>query len=304
MNLLSDILKQNQQIAQNPTPVARTPIQTAYDTLLNAQKNAQDTTKQELGSAIGNSVNGIAKIIASSVIGNPIEKAASTRNLDNFDARQDALVRQWAMEQAKKRNDFVNQAKEQLDMAKADEQQQYERDLTSQQLAYKKLQDEIANKLNEDKFDFMKEQAGIENQNKADMLELQKRKLNAEIESLQNKPEKTEEDVIKLNKLQIELQKAEEDLKKAQYENSDEYKQEQKTQEQNKQIISMAKDLFDKKQITGEQFNQIVNNPQSFKNLENRNWGARIWRKLPLTDTNALKFTESKNTNNDPLGVL
>lgn len=203
MNLLSDILKQNQQIAQNPTPVARTPIQTAYDTLLNAQKNAQDTTKQELGSAIGNSVNGIAKIIASSVIGNPIEKAASTRNLDNFDARQDALVRQWAMEQAKKRNDFVNQAKEQLDMAKADEQQQYERELTSQQLAYKKLQDEIANKLNEDKFDFMKEQAGIENQNKADMLDLQKRKLNAEIESLQNKaPELTEE-----QKLQNEINK-------------------------------------------------------------------------------------------------
>ena len=146
MGLLSSLYQQQQQINQNPTSAVRTPIQNAYDNLLNAQANAQNTAKEEWGSAIGNSVNGLAKIIASSVIGNPIEKAASTRNLDNFDARQDALVRQWAMEQAKKRNDFVNQAREQLGMAKADEEQAYNRDLTAQQIAYKKLQDELAQK--------------------------------------------------------------------------------------------------------------------------------------------------------------
>ena len=138
MGLLSSLYQQQQQINQNPTSAIRTPIQNAYDNLLNAQANAQNTAKEEWGSAIGNSVNGLAKIIASSVIGNPIEKAASTRNLDNFDARQDALVRQWAMEQAKKRNDFVNQAREQLGMAKADEQEAYNR----QQDAYKKMIDE------------------------------------------------------------------------------------------------------------------------------------------------------------------
>ena len=146
MSLLSSLYQQQQQINQNPTSAVRTPIQNAYDNLLNAQANAQNTAKEEWGSAIGNSVNGLAKIIASSVIGNPIEKAASTRNLDNFDARQDALVRQWAMEQAKKRNDFVNQAREQLGMAKADEEQAYNRALTAQQIAYKKLQDELAQK--------------------------------------------------------------------------------------------------------------------------------------------------------------
>ena len=138
MGLPSSLYQQQQQINQNPTSAIRTPIQNAYDNLLNAQSNAQNTAKEEWGSAIGNSVNGLAKIIASSVIGNPIEKAASTRNLDNFDARQDALVRQWAMEQAKKRNDFVNQAREQLGMAKADEEQAYNR----QQDAYKKMIDE------------------------------------------------------------------------------------------------------------------------------------------------------------------
>jgi hypothetical protein len=142
MGLLANLYNQQQTINQNPTSAVRTPIQTAYDNYLNAQANAQDTAKQEWGSAIGNSVNGLAKIIASSVIGNPIEKAASTRNLDNFDARQDELVRQWAMEQAKKRNDFVNQAREQLGMAKADEEQAYNRDLTAQQIAYKKMIDD------------------------------------------------------------------------------------------------------------------------------------------------------------------
>jgi hypothetical protein len=142
MGLLANLYNQQQTINQNPTSAVRTPIQTAYDNYLNAQANAQDTAKQEWGSAIGNSVNGLAKIIASSVIGNPIEKAASTRNLDNFDARQDELVRKWAMEQAKKRNDFVNQAREQLGMAKADEEQAYNRDLTAQQIAYKKMIDD------------------------------------------------------------------------------------------------------------------------------------------------------------------
>lgn len=158
MSLLSSLYQQ-QQINQNPTSAVRTPIQNAYDNLLNAQSNAQNTAKEEWGSAIGNSVNGLAKIIASSVIGNPIEKAASTRNLDNFDARQDALVRQWAMEQAKKRNDFVNQAREQLGMAKADEEQAYNRELTANQIAYKKAQDLLEQQNKDRQFEFAKEQA-------------------------------------------------------------------------------------------------------------------------------------------------
>ena len=181
MGLLSSLYQQQQQINQNPTSAIRTPIQNAYDNLLNAQSNAQNTAKEEWGSAIGNSVNGLAKIIASSVIGNPIEKAASTRNLDNFDARQDALVRQWAMEQAKKRNDFVNQAREQLGMAKADEEQAYNRDLTANQIAYQKAKDDIANKLNQDKFDFMKEQAEQAQKNF-------EKQYNLKLNELNNKP--------------------------------------------------------------------------------------------------------------------
>ena len=181
MGLLSSLYQQQQQINQNPTSAVRTPIQNAYDNLLNAQANAQNTAKEEWGSAIGNSVNGLAKIIASSVIGNPIEKAASTRNLDNFDARQDALVRQWAMEQAKKRNDFVNQAREQLGMAKADEEQAYNRDLTAQQIAYKQAQDLLEQQNKDRQFDFAKEQAEQAQKNF-------EKQYNLKLNELNNKP--------------------------------------------------------------------------------------------------------------------
>lgn len=203
MSLLSDIFQQNQQIAQNPTKVIKTPLQTAYDNYINAQNNAQNNKEDEWGSAIGHSINGLAKIIASATVKNPYERAGATSNLDNFDERQDNLVRNWALQRAKQRNDYVQQAREQLGLAREDDDKNYNRELTAQQIAYKKAQDDIANKLNEDKFNFAKAQAEIDNQNKADILKLQKDKLNAEIKALRNKaPELTEEE-----KLQNEIKK-------------------------------------------------------------------------------------------------
>lgn len=203
MSLLSDIFQQNQQIAQNPTRVIKNPLQTAYDNYINAQNNAQNNKEDEWGSAIGHSINGLAKIIASATVKNPYERAGATSNLDNFDERQDNLVRNWALQRAKQRNDYVQQAREQLGLAREDDDKNYNRELTAQQIAYKKAQDDIANKLNEDKFNFAKAQAEIDNQNKADILKLQKDKLNAEIKALQNKaPELTEEE-----KLQNEIKK-------------------------------------------------------------------------------------------------
>ena len=197
MSLLSDIFQQNQQIAQNPTRVIKNPLQTAYDNYLNAQNKAQDTKADEWGSAIGHSINGLAKIIASATVKNPYERAGATSNLDNFDERQDNLVRNWALQRAKQRNYYVQQAREQLGLAREDDDKNYNRELTAQQIAYKKAQDEIANKLNEDKFNFAKAQAEIDNQNKADILDLQKKKFDAEIKALQNKaPELTEEEKL------------------------------------------------------------------------------------------------------------
>lgn len=160
MNLLAELYNNQQNITQNPTGTIRTPRQIAYDNWLNAQQQAQNTTKDEWGQAIGNSVNGLAKIISSAVVKNPYERAGATRNLDNFDARQDALVRQWAMEQAKKRNDFVNQAREQLGMAKADEEQAYNRQQDALKFAYQKALDEWNQNFKKENFEFDKDKFG------------------------------------------------------------------------------------------------------------------------------------------------
>ena len=195
MNLLAELYNNQQNITQNPTGTIRTPRQIAYDNWLNAQQQAQNTTKDEWGQAIGNSVNGLAKIISSAVVKNPYERAGATRNLDNFDDRQDQLVRDWAMQRMKNRNDFVQQAKEQLGMATADEERDWNRDLTTQQLAYKKELDRINQENNERDFNervrqfdeqmkFAKEQAKANAENK--VKETQDKQIQETLANIQN----------------------------------------------------------------------------------------------------------------------
>lgn len=258
MSLLSSLYQQQQQINQNPTSAIRTPIQNAYDNLLNAQSNAQNTAKEEWGSAIGNSVNGLAKIIASSVIGNPIEKAASTRNLDNFDARQDALVRQWAMEQAKKRNDFVNQAREQLGMAKADEQQTYDRQmkdierndkLNAQERAYNQWLEQFSHQKDTDKRDF---DEGV-------------RRFNENMERLADRDwiaDRNADRTYNLDKRKVEL--AEQQAQQDAIANTEQAKARQKQLEG---YVSTAEDMFKKGLIDNETLWAIKKNPELAETL-------------------------------------
>lgn len=166
MNLLAELYNNQQNITQNPTGTIRTPRQIAYDNWLNAQQQAQNTTKDEWGQAIGNSVNGLAKIISSAVVKDPYQKAGATRNLDNFDDRQDQLVRDWALQRMKNRNDFVQQAKEQLGLATADEEREYAKQqnelnrndrIAQQERAYQQWLDEF--NLKKDVAEFNKQQA-------------------------------------------------------------------------------------------------------------------------------------------------
>lgn len=258
MGLLSSLYQQQQQINQNPTSAIRTPIQTAYDNLLNAQSNAQNTAKEEWGSAIGNSVNGLAKIIASSVIGNPIEKAASTRNLDNFDARQDALVRQWAMEQAKKRNDFVNQAREQLGMAKADEQQTYDRQmndierndkLNAQERAYNQWLEQFSHQKDTDKRDF---DEGV-------------RRFNENMERLADRDwiaDRNADRTYNLDKRKVELAE-----QQAQQEAAANTEQAKARQKQLDGYVSTAEEMFKKGLIDNETLWAIKKNPELAEKL-------------------------------------
>lgn len=122
----------NNQAIQNPS-VQKTPLQMAYENLLNAQLNAQNTNSDEWGSAIGNSVNGLAKIISSAVIKDPYQKAGATNSLTMSDDRQDRLIKEWLDRRMNKKNNFVQQAKEQLGLANAEEEKDYQRGLQKTQ---------------------------------------------------------------------------------------------------------------------------------------------------------------------------
>lgn len=151
MSTLTDLY--NGQTIQNPN-VQKTPLQIAYENLLNAQNQAQKTTSDEWGSAIGNSVNGLGKIISSAVISDPYQKAGATNSLTMSDDRQDRLIKEWLDRRMKNRNDFVNQAKEQLGFAREEEEKDYQRgwqksqaDISAQQYADKLKQIETENQL-------------------------------------------------------------------------------------------------------------------------------------------------------------
>lgn len=197
MSLLNDILQQNNQIAQNPTSVIRTPTQVAYDNLLNRQAEIEKQNKTNgLVGGLMSGIGGLGKIIASAVVKNPFQQAGAMEGLTQQEGRIDQLRQAYENARQTKNRDYIQQAKEQLGMAQADEDKAYNRELTANQNAYKKVQDEIANKLNQDKLDFMKEQAEQAQKN-AD------RDYNLKLSELSNKPaELTEEE-----KLQNEIKK-------------------------------------------------------------------------------------------------
>lgn len=143
MSTLADLY--NNQATQNPS-IPKTPLQMAYENLLNAQANARNTTSDEWGSAIGNSVNGLGKILASAVISNPYQKAGATNSLTMADDRQDRLIKEWLDRRMNNRNDFVQQAKEQLGLETANEEKDYQRGLqkTQAEISAQQYADKLA----------------------------------------------------------------------------------------------------------------------------------------------------------------
>lgn len=147
MSLLNDILQQNNQIAQNPTSVIRTPTQVAYDNLLNRQAEIEKQNKTNgLVGGLMSGIGGLGKIIASAVVKNPFQQAGAMEGLTQQEGRIDQLRQAYENARQTKNRDYIQQAKEQLGMAQADEDKAYNRELTANQIAYKKAQDELAQK--------------------------------------------------------------------------------------------------------------------------------------------------------------
>ena len=290
MNLLAELYNNQQNITQNPTGTIRTPRQIAYDNWLNAQQQAQNTTKDEWGQAIGNSVNGLAKIISSAVVKDPYQKAGATRNLDNFDDRQDQLVRDWAMQRMKNRNDFVQQAKEQLGMATADEERDYEKEQNEIKLAYQKALDEWNQNFKKDEFKYSQDK---------DVRDFNEdiRRYNKNLERQADRDwiaDRNADRDYNLNKRKLELAE-----QQAQQEANANIEQAKARQKQLETYVATAKDLFNKGLLSNEDMIAIEKNPELAENLIPASKRIPIVSiPVPIKSSKRMKIDKNANVDN------
>ena len=282
MNILASLFNQQQQIAQNPTSVVKTPRQQAYENLMNAQQQAQNTTSDEWGSMLGHTVNGLAKIVASQAIKNPYERAGATRNLDNFDDRQDALARNWALQRMKQKNDYVQQAKDQLGLAIADENEQYNRDFNARKMAYQKMIDER----NWD--NLLKQQEEKKRQQEIDNKWREIDDINKREAREQTKIQQDFDNKIKAQNAKIDNEYKQAQIDKLNRENNPQYIQQQQeqaqkeaedkiNQEQMKKNQERVFTLMNNNSISPEDGMVVYNNPELYKYLkDDTSWRSGI----------------------------
>ena len=209
------------QIKQNPTSVVRTPIQEAYDNLLNREYeiNKQNKTNN-LVNGLMSGMGGLGKIIASAVVKSPMQQYGAMKGLTEQEGRIDDLQQAYNRARQQQNQDYVNQAKEQLAKATADDDRNYNREQTALDKAYKKAIDErnfanmieqqnIANKMNQDKFDLAKEQAEQEREQREKEYNEKVRQFNETMGYNKDKDQ-----VESLLKEQAEQQKQKEDEEK------------------------------------------------------------------------------------------
>lgn len=196
MGLLSDIFNQQKQIAQNPTQAFRTPQQQAYDNLLNRQYDIeQQNKKYNTVNGLMSGMGGLGKIIASAFVKDPYQQAGAMQGLSEQEKRTDILRQAYENARQQQNKDYVQQAKEQLDLANAEDERNYNRELTKNQIAYQQAKDKIAQQ-NTDRDYELKKSIADANSNK---INAEIGKLNAEIKASNNKPaELTPEEKIAL----------------------------------------------------------------------------------------------------------
>jgi hypothetical protein len=256
MGLLSDMFQQQQNIANNPTQAIRTPQQIAYDNLLNRQANIEQQNKNyQTFNGIMSGVGGLGKIIASSMVKNPMQQAGAMHGISEQEGRLDNLRQAYENVRNAQNKDYVTQAQQQLALARDDEDKAYNRDFAEKKFAYDKVLNDIKNNQWQNEFDLRK-----------DIANTQIDKMQAEITALQNKPKKSEEDIIKLQLLQEQLTKAKREndpeYLQQQFEQKKQEEEDKKRQEQLKTYVATARDLFNKGHIDNKTLMAIEAKPE------------------------------------------
>lgn len=230
MGLLNDMFQKQQQISQNPTSVVRTPQQVAYDNLLNREAEInQQNKRNNFVSGLMSGIGGLGKVIANSVVSNPYQKAGAMEGIGEQETRLDGLRQAYDQARQQQNKDYVAQAREQLGLAREDEDKAYNRDLTKEQIAYKKMiddrnfnnqvkQQELENELRintnnreQDRLDLMREELGL-NRQRQEQAELQQMKDNA----FKDRQFKLQEQQLAQQQIDAQNKALQEELKKNQ----------------------------------------------------------------------------------------
>ena len=271
MGLLNDILQQNQQTiapkktlfdAYNqviaPKEMAgmetRTPAQIAYDNLLNreAEINKQNKTNNFV-SGLMSGIGGLGKVIANSVVSNPYQKAGAMEGIGEQETRLDGLQQAYNQARQQQNKDFVNQAREQLGLAREDEDKDYRRSEADKIFNYNQEKDLFNQKFLRDKFEFEKDNA-----NKA--YEMKIAELNNAKENAKSQAEKEA----------IELDIKKENLNKLKRENSPEYIEEQKNKEQYEKDLAEVNKLIEKGNFNAEDRVFLLTHPEAYREIDSR----------------------------------
>lgn len=141
-----------QQAQQSYVPQQRANLQTAYNQAL-----GQRTPNWAIH--LSNAMPSIAEIIAAGTTKGAFNQGRIADSLERQKNRQIAYTQALQNMEDNRVKDYVQMAKDQLNLDIADEERAYNRDLTAQQIAYKKAQDLLEQQNKDRQFEFAKEQA-------------------------------------------------------------------------------------------------------------------------------------------------
>ena len=211
-----------QQAQQSYAPQQRANLQTAYNQAL-----GQRTPNWAIH--LSNAMPSIAEIIAAGTTKGAFNQGRIADSLERQKNRQIAYTQALQNMEDNRVKDYVQMAKDQLNLDIADEERAYNRDLTAQQIAYKKAQDELAQQRYEQEQEAKKKQQEFENQLRVlannrdqDLLDFNKRKqddINFQQEkenAFKDRQLKLQEQQLTQQKEQAEAKAIEEELKKNQ----------------------------------------------------------------------------------------
>ena len=266
---LRNPLNQNNPFQQNGVSAGVIPGSVQYQqanpvktNLQQAYEEAMSKTTPSWVMALSNAIPSIAQIGALGATKGAFNQGYVADSLEREKQRQQAYNQYLQQQEQNKVKDFVAMAEKQMGIDRADEDRNYTREQARIKSAYDKM---IADRDWENKLalqDQAREQQAIDNENKKQALELQRQKINAEINDLQNNPFKTAKQEQELEILKLQRKKLEQETDPNFLEQEKAKAETDERNKKNAENIKLADTYAGREEITPELNAAIKKNPK------------------------------------------